>query len=297
MTKTKRPTIAITGASGFLGSVLVDHFLAGGWNVVALVRKNGAKRTNLEYRHYDITEPINPEILKGVDHLVHAAYIKLDTDNPDAMKMNIAGAESLLAASIAAKVSHSVFVSTMSAHEDAISIYGKQKLAIESLFLRQRNATVLRCGLIIGNGGIVKDMAQFMKSKHAVPLIGGGEQPLQVISVYDLAKSINNVLTKGIRGAFVVANPKVYSYKSFYAALAKHIRTKIVYIPVPYWALETLFKTAARLNISLGVGEDNLKGLKKLKSMPSKSDMEKIGVSPADLQKALEMSDLKGLAK
>ena len=295
---TKKPTIAITGASGFLGGVLVEHFLANGWQVIALARKKGTTvHKNLEYRTYDITKPIPSESLADVDCLVHAAYIKLDAKNPDAMTLNITGADNLLSAAREAKVSHSIFMSTMSAHEDAISVYGKQKLQIETLFLRQKNTAVLRGGLIIGNGGIVKDMAKFMRTKHAVPLIGGGKQPLQIISVYDLAASIENVFTKRLTGRFVVANPKIYSYKDFYAALAKHIRTKIIYVPVPYWTLEALFKTAAALRISLGVGEDNLKGLKKLKSMPSETDMKKIGVKPMNLQDALEASGLKGLVK
>ena len=295
---TKKPTIAITGASGFLGGVLVEHFLAKGWRVIALARNRDAvTRKDLEYRTYDITKPIPDKSMAGVDYLVHAAYIKLDAKNPDAMTLNIAGADNLLSAAREARVSHSIFMSTMSAHEDAISVYGKQKLQIEALFLRHKNTTVLRSGLIIGNGGIVKDMAKFMRTKHAVPLIGGGNQPLQIISVYDLAASIENIFTKKLTGRYVVANPKIYSYKDFYAALAKYIRTKIIYVPVPYWTLEALFKTAATLRISLGVGEDNLKGLKKLKSMPSGTDMKKIGIKPMNLQDSLKVSDLKGLAK
>ncbi len=293
--KNTKPTIAITGAGGFVGTVLTDYFLNKGWKVVALVRKPGNKNLeNLEYRSYDITRPLPITTLSGVNYLIHAAYIKLDKTHPDAVKANIEGAKFLLNAAIKAKISRMIFVSTMSAHEDAISAYGKQKLAIEELFLKSKNTTVLRSGLIIGNGGIVREMAQFMKSKHAVPLIGGGKQPLQIISVYDLAKVIDNVIGKSLDGRYVAATPEVYTYKSFYAALAKYINVKIVYIPLPYWFLETVLKIAARIGLSLGVGDDNLKGLKKLINMPSSKDMKTIGVNLLNLDEALSKSNING---
>jgi nucleoside-diphosphate-sugar epimerase len=257
-------------------------------------RSKEDERQNLEFRTYDMTKPLSPKLLAGVDYVVHAAYIKLDAKHPDALELNISGAKNLIRAAGSAKAApRMTFISTMSAHEEAISIYGKQKLEIEKLFLKENNATVLRCGLIVGNGGIVREMAQFMKSKHAVPLIGGGNQPLQIISVHDLAKVIDNVFTRALGGRFVAATPKVYSYKSFYAALAKQLRIKIVYVPLPYWVLEGVFKAASALNISLGVGEDNLKGLKKLTSMPSQNDLKVIGVRLMELDKALAQSDIK----
>ncbi len=293
--KQTKPVVAITGATGFLGTILVDHFVNKGWRVVALARNlDKINNSKVEYREYNITNPISSSALDDVDYLIHTAYIKMDTHNPDALDMNINGAKRILHAAKKSNVKQLVFISTMSAHEDAISIYGKQKLAIESLFLETKNSTVLRSGLIIGNGGIVKDMAKFMKSKHAVPLIGGGKQPLQIISVYDLALVIEKVLMKSHLGRFIAATPEVYTYKQFYTALAKYINTKVAFIPIPYWTLEALFKIAAAVRLNLGVGEDNLKGLKKLITMPSSADMEKIGVKPINLENALKKSRLKG---
>lgn len=291
----KKPTIAITGASGFVGGVLTTYFLDKGWKVVALARTIPAKgeaRKNLEYRSYDIQKPINAGTLKDVDYIVHAAYIKFNKKTPDAYAINVNGAKNIVAAAEKAHVKQLVFLSTMSAHENAISVYGKQKLETESVFLSKKNTTVLRCGLIIGDGGIVREMADFMKSKHAVPLIDGGKQPLQIVSVYDLAKVIDNALEYAVSGRLVIATPQVYSYREFYKTLARHLGVKVLYIPVPYGLLQFTLRTLAKLNISLGIEEDNLKGLKKLQSMPSQDDLKKVRADLMDLDAALTLSNL-----
>ena len=213
-------------------------------------------------------------------------------NHPNAHELNIDGAKNILEACTEAGVKRTLFISTMSAHNDAISVYGKQKLEIEKLFSRIKNSTIFRCGLIVGNGGIVREMASFMKSKHAVPLIGGGSQPLQIIGIDDLCQAVDNAFSKKLTGRFVVANPTVYRYKDFYKALASRLNIKVAYIPVPYWALQAAFKTASALRIPLGVGEDNLKGLKKLIPMTSKKDMAIIGISPMNLDQALSKTKL-----
>lgn len=284
-------TIAITGANGFLGNELVNYFSAQNWNVIGLVRNPDSQPNNnlnsVTYRQYSIEKPLSSATLKDVDYLVHAAYIKYDAKHPDAMQTNLTGVKNLLSASRKHNLKRTIFISTMSAHEDAVSVYGKQKLEAERLFNTTRD-TVLKSGLIIGNGGIVKQMSDFMKSKHVVPLIGGGKQPLQIVAVADLAQTIATVIQKSVSGTYVVATPEVYTYKEFYRALADHLKIKILYVPVPYWALQFAFKLAAKLHLPLGVGEDNLKGLKMLKSMDSASDLKKLGIKLHKLEQALQ---------
>lgn len=285
----RKTTIAITGAGGFLGSALVDFYAKKDWEVVALVREPSKQKAkhNVTFKAYDLTKPIAKDTLQGVDYLVHAAYIKFDKANPDALDTNLEGAKRLVKAAHNSTVKRTIFISTMSAHEDAISIYGKQKVAIEALFNSSKD-TILKPGLIIGNGGIVKQMSEFMKSKHAVPLIDGGKQPVQIIALSDLVKIIDAVFAKDAHGTFVAATPKVYTYKAFYKALAKQLNTPVAYIPIPYWALQTAFKAASILGLPLGVGEDNLKGLKRLRAMESEKGLRKLDVKPLSLKKALQ---------
>lgn len=292
--KTISPTVIITGANGFVGSTLVDYFAGKGWKVVGLVRGAAGKkpRPNVRYEEYDLTKPVDDAIFAGATYLVHAAYIKYDGKHPHALEQNVQAASNLLLAAREHHLKKTVFMSSMSSHENAISIYGKQKLATEKLF-HTKNDVILRCGLILGNGGLVKQMADFMASKHMVPLIGGGKQPLQIISVHDLARTIEQALTGKAHGIFTVAHPRVYTYKSFYRALADHLRIKVFFVPVPFSVLYGVMKMASVLPLPLSVSTDNLLGLKKLRSVDTSSDLKKIGVDLSDLAEALQMSKIK----
>lgn len=288
MTK-NAPHIIITGASGFLGSNLVTHFAGKGWRVTALVR-NAKRYTGTDlitYEEYNLTKPLKKGVFIGADYLVHAAYLKHSRLNPDAFAINTKAAERLLAASRAHKLKKNVFVSTMSAHEEAISVYGKQKLSIERLFNTNRDI-VLRSGLIVGNGGIVKDMVSFMRTKHVVPLVDGGQQPLQIIGIYDLVRVIEKALTSKTTGHFTVATPRIYTYKRFYQIIAQVAGIKVFFISIPFIILLSIMRLISFLRLPLNIGEDNLWGLKQLRSAKTEPDLKKLGVTLDDLETVLQ---------
>jgi nucleoside-diphosphate-sugar epimerase len=208
------------------------------------------------------------------------------------METNISGAKRLLTVSKKYGLKKNVFMSSMSAHKNAVSTYGRQKLAIEKLFAKQKSVN-LRSGLIIGNGGIVKNMAAFMKSKHAVPLIDGGKQPLQVIGVYDLARVIERVLTQPrLTGTYTVATPQVYSYKEFYKAISTQLHIKVLFVPVPFNLLLFCIRIITKLHLPLSVNEDNLWGLKKLQAVDNQADLDKLGVTIDPLETALRKAKI-----
>jgi len=288
---TKQPTVAITGANGFVGTILVNYFASKGWQVVGLVR-DPAKFTpqpNVRYVKYDLAKPIARDAFKGVTYIVHTAYLKHDSQHTDAFDINLTAAKRLVKAAKDNKVKKIVFMSSMSAHDQAISVYGKQKLAIEKL-ITDAGGVSLRAGLIIGDGGIVKQMSEFMKSKHMVPLVGGGKQPLQIISVHDLARVIEQALVRKATGVFTVAHPTVYTYRSFYQNLANHLQIKVVFVPVPFYLLLGMMRTIALLRLPLAVSEDSLWGLKALCSTETEADLAKLGVTLYDLPQALQKS-------
>lgn len=291
MAASKKTTIVITGASGFLGSALIAYFKQCGWQVIALVRNAQNYNTpGVTYVEYNLDKPLEDSIFSGADYLVHAAYVKHDKQHPDALKTNVEAAKRLLKASRKYKLKRNVFISSMSAHAGAESTYGKQKLAVEKVF-SGTDCTNIRSGLIMGNGGMVKQMTDFMKSKHAVPLIGGGKQPLQVIGVYDLVQVIKTILTKSQPGTLTIATPEVYTYKEFYNALRKHLGLMVVFVPIPISLLMGIVKTVNFLHLPLSINEDNVLGLKNLRSAETAADLQKLGIKLDTLQQILSKSD------
>lgn len=259
---------------------------------MALVRHpQKSNQKNVEERAFDLEQDVNVSTLKGVDFLVHAAYVKYDRKQPEAMRINLEGTKRLMAASKANGVKKNIFMSSMSAHNEAVSTYGIQKLAIEKLFTG-KESVVLRSGLIVGNGGIVKQMVDFIRSKHVVPLIGGGTQPLQIIAVQDLARIIETCIERDLDGRFVTATPQVYTYKEFYQAIGKRLNTRILFVPVPFGVLQAILKIVSILHLPVGINEDNLQGLKMLRSSNTASDLKKIGVTVDSLEVALEKTQL-----
>jgi nucleoside-diphosphate-sugar epimerase len=287
-------TIAVTGANGFLGSHLVNTLVNNSCNVVALVRHipKLQQQKNIKFRAYDITKTIQPDMLKGVDVVIHAAYLKYDRNNPRAFEQNIEGAKNLLAVAKASGVKHCIFISSMSSHSEAESVYGKQKYAIEELF-RQYGGIIVRPGLIIGNGGIVKQMVSFMRSKHIVPLIGGGGQPVQIISIKNLTEAIFKLLSlPQANQTYTLATTKVYTYKYLYRAISEQFKIKVFFVPVPFTLLLLLVKVLSYLPLPLAINSDNVLGLKKLRAVDNKKDIKTIGVKLDTLEEALKNSGL-----
>ena len=287
--KSRQPTIIITGANGFLGTELVAHFRKNNFQVIGLVRNPEAQKSlkNVVYQKHDLSKKLDDSLFKNADYLIHAAYIKEDKNTPNAFALNLKGTKQLLMASRKHKLKRTIFISSMSAQPDALSTYGKQKYEIEKLF-SHKNDAVIRSGLIIGKGGLVQQITTFIRKFHVAPLIGGGRQPLQIIAVYDLVKAIDALLSSKIRGTLTIAEPTVFTYKEFYRAIATHLRTSLVLLPVPFFMPLLAIQLARALGIPLSITKDNLLGIKRLRSVDTTADLAEINIKPDRLDEVLK---------
>jgi nucleoside-diphosphate-sugar epimerase len=292
MTK-QMPTVVITGASGFIGKSMVTYFVGQKWHVRALVRNPNAHADTpyVTYFAYDLESSPPAAAFAGADYVLHAAYIKTDKKHPDAHRTNILGTRQLLKASRASGIQKTVFLSSMSAQADALSDYGKQKFELERDFTGQHDV-VLRPGLVIGNGGLVQNIVNVMQRLHVVPIIGGGNQPLQVVALYDLQKAIAHSFTQDIYGTFTVATPEVYTYREFYNTLRRKLHIKAWLMPVPFGLVLFGIRFARQLRLPLRITEDNLQGIKKLRSQETLQDLRTLGIQLDPLETILSKLDL-----
>lgn len=183
-------------------------------------------------------------------------------------------------------------MSSLSAQPDAVSSYGKQKYRIEKLF-KAKNEVSVRSGLVIGDGGLLKQTVNFMKSKHVMPLIDGGKQPLQIIALYDLAAAIERLLVSADSGSYTIASPQPYTYRSVYRIIAEKLKIRVTFIPVPFIIPQTILRTVQILHLPFPVNEDNLLGLRKLRYQDTTADLQKLGLRVDDLETTLTKLTLK----
>jgi nucleoside-diphosphate-sugar epimerase len=252
-------TVLVTGAGGFIGSALVGRFLSHGWKAIGCGRERTPDfPSEAQWRPYDLAWPsLSDSLFDGVDVLVHAAVVRNDFD------VNVAGSTLLLERALACGVKQIVFLSSLAAHDGALSQYGKQKLVLERLF-NERGALVIRPGLVVGDGGTFGAIVAYLKKHRFVPLIGGGVQPLQTVDVAVLTEKIYEAVERDARGVFTVAGDPV-SYRAFYETLCSRLGVRCTFVPVPFWAADLAVRLAASMHVDLPIDRDNLLGLRAMR--------------------------------
>jgi nucleoside-diphosphate-sugar epimerase len=100
------PVVAVTGASGYLGSQICQTLESGGWQAIRLTRSPDQSRGQA-FSH-DLAMPITAQVrkaLQSVDALIHAAYDLSLTSSADIWRVNVAGTRRLLEEARAAGLS------------------------------------------------------------------------------------------------------------------------------------------------------------------------------------------------
>lgn len=282
------PTLLLTGATGFIGSHIAAHFSGLGWKIVALSRKIPENRISdsIEWKIFDLAQQDLPELPERIDAFIHAGYIAQGKNN-DALSENSRSALALLKALENKKTEHRIFISSLSADEQAPSVYGRQKAAIEKLFIRS-GGTAVRAGLVLGQGGLFASMRNYLSSKKLIPLFGNGLQPIQFIYVRDLVDFLDAVMEKKLKGLLVAASDEPVPYRSFYEKLCQSLGTEPRFIRVPYWLAGMMIGFAGTTGMKLPVTKDNLLGLKNMKHIPAEADCAKAGIALMELDEALK---------
>ncbi len=269
----ERPRVAITGATGYVGSLLQRRFEAAGSSVVALVRSG--RGATASRRHYDIAEPPAPDLLGDVDVLVHCAW-DLSLVDPDAVwSVNVAGTERLLDLARRSGLQRIVFISSMSAYEGTTQLYGRSKLAGERAAF-DNGAAVVRLGLVYGPGwGGMAGSLRRMVELPVTPLVGAKSRQFTVHED-DVVEAVVRVVDAPSVPAVAlgIANPDPVRFRVLLEDIAAAVGATPRFVPVPWQLLYAGLRAGQALRLPLPFRPDSLLGL--VRSAPDVPNMEEV---------------------
>jgi NADH dehydrogenase len=276
-------TFFITGLSGFLGSRLALSWTAKGHKVCGSVR-NAATTVleGMEVIEFDLRKGAKGICLSGVDTLIHAAY-----DFDAGVDVNVRGTRELFQIASGAGARRQIFVSSYSARPDSMTDYGRAKFLIESFFLDQGH-TVVRPGLVIGNGGLFRRNVARILSAPLIPLLDGGRDLLPVIGIDDFVSAVTAIAASGGGGAYNLFYPRLIPMRDLVGLVNRYGGHRSLCLPVPASAAAFCLDQLRRAGIRTHVSSGNIKALKQNQNPIHKSDLHEILPDPLTPEKAVE---------
>lgn len=181
-------TVAMTGATGFVGGATMTRLLEAGWQIRALTRRDQDPRAGVTWIKGTLDDADRLfELCDGADCVLHIAGV---VNAPDAAGFelgNVTGTANLLAAAKAAGNGRFVHVSSLSANQPKLSLYGASKMRGEKLVATSLlDWTIVRPPAVYGPGDTEMLDVFRMAAKGFALLPPRGK--ISVIHVDDLAR-------------------------------------------------------------------------------------------------------------
>ena len=260
------PNVLITGASGFIGSHLVEEGLKRDYTVYAGIRSTSSKEylkdPRIHFLEIDFTsrnmimETLESCRVQGLlfQYVIHNAGVTKATKKEDYFRVNSQNTQNFIQALAEARMvpEKFIYMSSIAAYgpgdpatlrpvmlsdtPNPIELYGKSKLEAEK-YIRSLDSFPW---LIIRPTGVYgpreKDYYIYFKtmSRGLETYIGSKQQILTFIYVKDLARLIFDALKSNIvRKSYFISDGKEYDTRTFAAITKKILKNKTVKIRVP----------------------------------------------------------------
>ncbi|MCE7916066.1 NAD(P)-dependent oxidoreductase [Nitrosomonas europaea] len=250
-------TVALTGATGFIGRVLIAKLAASGWKVRALARRVPFRQDLplVEWICGDMNcDSVLCDLVSGTEAVIHCAGAIRGKSWDDFSRTNVTGTRNILrAASGAPSCSRFLFISSLAAREPHLSWYARSKFEAEQLIpgFSGLASTVFRPAAVYGLGD--KAMQPFFQAMRygILPVPGDPGNRFGLIHVDDMVAAIHNWLEAGqpVKGTYEIDDGTSggYDYTSI-AALAEQVLSRPVHcLQIPLGGIRML----ARFNLWL----------------------------------------------
>ena len=261
--------VLIVGINGFLGKELAGFLKEKSIEVFGTTHTSNVSKNIFQFKVGDI---INSKILlndfSSVVYLSHSASLESEKLINWYKKTFITFKELGV---------RQIYISSYSAHEHAISDYGKSKYQIEQFFL-ENNEYSISPGLIIGKGGIFNKIAGFIdKFPIIVAPVSSKENQVPIVSIDKVCSVIFDVIQDNL----VIKNYNIYSHMIKLEDLIKaliQINSKKKYLlKINGYFILYAMKIIESIGVKLPISSDNLGGFIANQKYSVKSDIVEFG--------------------
>lgn len=237
--------VAITGASGFVGSHLAQALLARGHEVAGIAR--GIRHSELQLASprlawfgSDLSDAQQlARAFQGCDAVAHCAGINREIGAQTYEKVHIRGTRNVVDAARAAGVPKIAMLSFLRARPNCGSAYHESKWAAEEMLRHSGlDYTVFKAGMIYGLGDHMLD--HLTKSLNTLPLfatVGLHERPIRPLAVEDLVRLLCAALVEGRMGrsTIAVAGPEELHLSEAARRVGRVLGRRVYVLPAPVW--------------------------------------------------------------
>ncbi|MFB0612639.1 NAD-dependent epimerase/dehydratase family protein [Aurantiacibacter poecillastricola] len=268
----------VTGGSGFLGSVLVEHLVRDGWTVHNLDLQYPKSNTPAVMHH--AVDVIDKEQLEALSlprgaHVIHLAGRQYNkpVKRRDRARFfregNVEGTRNVLALARRLEAASFSFVSTDMVYgkpqrtpvdkdhpRKPFGPYGESKVAAEDLIASKDlpfRVMVYRPRLIVGPGrfGLMTKLFAAIRHNRPVPMIGSGTNTYQMISVFDCADAIvRGIAREDAQGVFNLGSEPRWASKDLIETLIARAGSRSPVVPLPSALLKPVLRVLDRFDLS-----------------------------------------------
>jgi nucleoside-diphosphate-sugar epimerase len=229
--------LAMTGATGFVGSHLVDAALATGHRVAALTRREQEPRDGVTWIPGDLHDRAALEqLVEGADAVIHVAGL-ITAQTVEAFETaNVEGTLKMLAAATAGGIRRFVAVSSLAAREPKLSLYGASKARAEDLVMASGlDWVVVRPPAVYGPGD--KETLELFRMAKLGLMLMPPHGRVSLIHVDDLARLLLALCGARAPSSILIeaddGKPGGWTHRQFARELGRAVGTRPAIVSAP----------------------------------------------------------------
>lgn len=233
--------ILLTGATGFIGSHLLDALLADGHQLVALARNPGPARAGVQWLEADFASDTTPAAwrarLHGIDAVINTVGIFREHGRQRFDTLHAAAPIALFQACAAAGVGTVIQLSALGADSAARSAYHlSKKRADDALAGLPLRGVIVQPSLVYGKDGVSARAFRTLASMPFALRFGAAPQRVQPIHIDELCAAIVQLLHAPQAGRIALVGPRALSFTDYLATLRAGMglgRLRVLTLPGP----------------------------------------------------------------